>query len=67
MFRVRALRAIPAGTVLRVGTAVPIRYHVRRNGVLENYNGSMSRRLAKQIALGKVASADVTTVDLSLS
>jgi hypothetical protein len=67
MFRVRALKPIPAGGVLYIGTAMPNRYHVRRNGVLENYNDSMSRRLAKQIALGKVASANTTTVDLSLS
>jgi hypothetical protein len=67
MFRVRALRPIPAGTVLRVGTAVPNRYHVRRNGVLENFNDSMFSRLAKQIAAGKVTSADATIIDLSLS
>jgi hypothetical protein len=67
MFRVRALKPIPAGGVLYVGTAMPNRYHVRRNGVLENFSDSMSKRLAKQIALGKVASANATTVDLSLS
>jgi hypothetical protein len=67
MFRVRALRLIPAGTVLSVGTAIPNRYHVRRNGVLENFSDSLSSRVAKQIAAAKVASADKTTVDLSLS
>jgi hypothetical protein len=67
MFRVRALRPIPAGAVLYVDTAVPNRYHVRRNGVLEIFSDSMSSKIVKQIAAGKVASADTTTVDLSLS
>ena len=65
MFRVCALRPIPAGVVLYVGTAIPNRYH--RNGVLENFSDSMSSRIAKQIAVGKVASAGATTVDLTLS
>ncbi len=67
MFRVRALRPISAGTVLHVGTAIPNRYHVRRNGVLENFSDSLSSRAAKQIAASKIPSADKTTVDLSLS
>jgi hypothetical protein len=45
MFRVRALRPIPAGTVLCVGTAIPNRYHVRRNCVLENFSDSLCRRV----------------------
>ena len=67
MFRVRALRLIPVGAVLYIGTSMPNRYHVRRNGVLENFRDSMSSRMAKQIAAGKIASANTTTVDLSLS
>jgi hypothetical protein len=67
MFCVHALKPIPAGAVLYVGTAVRNRYHVRRNGVLGDYRDSMSSRIAKQIAAGKLASADTTTVDLTLS
>jgi hypothetical protein len=67
MFRVHALRSIPAGTVLCVGTVIPNRYHVRRNCVLENFSDSLSSRVAKQIAAGKITSADRTTLDLSLS
>ena len=44
MFRVRVLKLIPAGAVLYVGTAMPNRYHVRRNGVLESFRDSMSGR-----------------------
>ncbi len=67
MFRVRALKPISAGGVLHVAAVIPNRYHVRRNGVLENFSDSLSSRVAKQIAAGKIASADTTTVDLSLS
>jgi hypothetical protein len=66
MFRVRALRSIPFGTLLCVATVTPNKYHIRRNGVLEHFSDSLSIRVAK-IAAGKIASADKTTVNLSLS
>jgi hypothetical protein len=71
MYRVQALKTIYEGTQLCMGTSIPKRYRVAKDGVLDDFDDSVSQRMARKsagipIAVKCEKKRKTETVDLKL-